>query len=190
MHSEDWLAHDSKNKYIREHTKLFGHDLYAIDESDLVIQIFKEQSMAPEAMGEKIQEAMQKGLENPDAMDEMMAELEAMMSGGNKKEFPVRVMVRLNQVKLTKVETHNYREVSDRANPPDIRDEDGSMEMIIIPTLAWLMEGTYYKDDEGYDRIVATLDESRLSESGDKDCHPQGSYTNSWSFELRRIRVK
>jgi len=190
MHSEDWLAHDSKNKYIREHTKLFGHDLFTIDESDLVIQIFKEQTMDPETMGEKLQEAMQKGLENPEAMDEMMAQLEAMMGGGDQKEFPVRVVVRLNQVKLTKVETHYYREVSDRANPPDIKDEDGSMEMIIIPTLAWLLEGTYYKDDEGYDKVIAKLDESRLSESGDKNCHPQGSYTNSWSFEMKRVRVK
>ncbi|MCP4125412.1 MAG: carboxypeptidase regulatory-like domain-containing protein [Bacteroidetes bacterium] len=190
MHYEDWLTSDSENSYIREHTRQVGQDIFKIDESDLIIQIFKERDVDPEVMGAKLQEVMQKGLENPEAMDEMMEELEAMMSGGNKKEFPVRVVIRLNQAEMSKVENYYYRETGGSGHEPNVNEETKTMDMIINPTLAWLLEGTYFKDDEGLDRIVATLDEILPNESGDKDCQPNGSYTNSWSFELKRIREK
>lgn len=190
LKSEYELKSYSPAGYTYEYTKETGQDVYKIEAKDIIVQIFKEQNMDPEAMAKKLQEAMEKGLDDPDAMDKILNEMEASMSGQNQKQIPVKVIIRLNKTSSGKLHLYKYRETGDAVNKPVVKEEDGEVGINMPILLSFAIEGNYIKEDSGEDRIIATYDEITPNEAGEKDCNPPGSTTNSFTFELVRKRLK
>lgn len=189
MKSEYETENQSTDSYGYNFSSENGQDIMEISSKDIIIQIFKDQTGNTEVMAEEIEEAVAEGFNDPDAIDAMMKKMEEAFSGQNENEVPVQVIIRLTKVKPTTIDTYQYSRTDNGGNPPTVKEEEGSYEVQVPILLSYALKGTYIKDDNGEDKLIATFEESKLRESS-YDCTPQGTTTNSYKLELVRRRIK
>ena len=171
------------------HQMFLGYGTYAAEQNELTIQIVSEAltDMAP--IEEMIQDIVSSGY-NEEVIDDKTRQIDELMDGGNKKSFPVKVNIQLPNVRYANCKYSDYRESTSKERGTVVEvDQKGFKDAPITIPLQITLDGTYYKGEDGNDRIVASYNKTDTADHIQEKCPPiQKSLSANFTMHKRIIK--